>query len=145
MTSGLHDSALMKGQGTKIAAPKTTTIAGNTKLNLLHCRNFSLLFIHRVTGSHIRQVIYPVHFLLSQRLGRRILYHKTTASVRLCQYLSCIGVCIFILCPEALCISFPGSQKFLIRRQHNPFFRCLLCFVNRSWHKGNRAYRNPLI
>ena len=75
MAPGLYDPSLMKGQGAKIAAPKTTSIADETELHLRDCRDPALGLIGRMIRPAIRQRVYFIHFLLCQRLRRRILHH----------------------------------------------------------------------
>ena len=75
MTAGLNNSSLMGMNGAEGAAAKAAATADNAKLHLLQCRYTALGVVAGMPLAHIGQIINRIHFLLGQRVNRRILHY----------------------------------------------------------------------
>ena len=104
VASGLDDAALMEGQGAETACTETSPVADQAELDFPDGGHASKLLIGGMVVPHVRKSIYLIHFLLAQRLGRRILHHKQLIPIRLHQTFPGKRVRIAVLDIEALCI-----------------------------------------
>ncbi len=84
MASGLYDPALMKGERTKTAPSKTSSVADQAELYLLYRRNSSILLVGRMIGPHIRIAVSTVHLRLALGAARRILHYFHFVPVGIC-------------------------------------------------------------
>ena len=104
MASGLNNSPLMEGQGTKAAGAEAPPIADQAKLNLPCSHNPACRLIGRMIAAHVEKAVHLIHFLLRERLRGRILhhiFHIIPAAVGLYQPSAGIRVRIFVLDPKA--------------------------------------------
>ncbi len=62
MASGLNNPSLMKGQRTKTAPAKASTVAGQTEFNLLNCRYAPRFLVRGMKSSGVGKGINIIHF-----------------------------------------------------------------------------------
>ena len=97
----MDDASLMEGQGAERAGTKTAPIADKAEFYLFNGGHSAGLCIAGMPGAHIGQGVHSIHFLSSQRLLGRILYHKALA-VGFCQTLGRKGIAVAVLQLKAL-------------------------------------------
>mgnify|MGYP002627696202 CR=1 FL=1 len=123
MTPCLEDTSLMKGQGTEITAAEAAAIAGKTEFDLFQSRYTAFCIVHGMPGIRIRQIVNVIHFLLCQRLCRRILDDISSAAIAFCQWSGCERIRITVLNGKAFCINPLIRCRVLVRRK-NDWFVC---------------------
>ena len=118
VAAGLDDAALVEGQGAEAAAAKAAPTRGQAELHLLDGGHAALLFVRRVIGILIRQIVGQIHLVLGQGLLRRVLDHIFPLGIGLDQALCHKGIGVAILRVEAFGICslvlahlVPGGQR----------------------------------
>ena len=142
MAPCLDDSALVEREGTEVAAPETAPVAGERKPDFPDGRNAAFLFVGRMAGTHIGQIINIVHFLCGKGRLRRILHHIHPISIRFDQCPACKGIGVFVLDKETFRIPSPVLFYFIIGQQLNAvmYRRYVLCLVHGARNKTKVFY-----
>ncbi len=106
-------SSLMKSDGAKITGAEAAAVMRNRKFNLFNCRNSPILFVYRMVGPFVRELVNNVQFFLRQWQSRRILYHDQIA-VALDHPFSNDSILLVLLLSAGNCISLFGFTYLLI-------------------------------
>ena len=144
MTSRLHDSSFMHGEGAKVTFSITSSVTCQRKFDLGQSRNSTGRLIHRMVLSCVRKCIDIIHFQLGKRLRRRILNNEGFAAVALVDSLCRKRIRILVLDGKTLCIGFLIRNDFFKVRKTDGIVNALLLFglVNRSLNVGNIRHIN---
>ena len=146
MTALLNNPALMRTDRAKRTGAKTTTMAGNAKLNFGNGRNTAGFIITRMPGPLIRQRIYAIHFPRIQRQCRGQLNQKSLA-VFLNDGMSTQRVLFQILHFERRSVIRFAGRNLLMGRHFQRIDRCIRqtsCQETGSAHISNFADGNSI-